>query len=113
MDGPYVFSGLPGLILELYDINMDYHFSLASISPLKEKYNINLKADNTKVITKEEFIGAYIKFKENPASRIAGRMVPPPPPGPPSESGRVLTRKDIEGQIKERVAKRNNQIEIW
>lgn len=30
-DGPYVFQSLPGLILEIYDDNNDYHFSLVQI----------------------------------------------------------------------------------
>ncbi|MCQ4035917.1 GLPGLI family protein [Kaistella montana] len=30
-DGPYVFSGLPGLIIEIYDDKKDYHFSLVQI----------------------------------------------------------------------------------
>src|SRR5699024_10173721 len=35
-DGPYVFSGLPGLIVELYDTQKHYHFSLLSVEKLEE-----------------------------------------------------------------------------
>lgn len=35
-DGPYVFHGLPGLIVELYDTQNHYHFSLVSVVRLEE-----------------------------------------------------------------------------
>lgn len=36
-DGPYVFYGLPGLIVELYDTENHYHFTLQSLSKLEEE----------------------------------------------------------------------------
>lgn len=35
-DGPYVFYGLPGLIIELYDENDHYHFMMQSIEKLED-----------------------------------------------------------------------------
>ncbi|HLS11710.1 MAG TPA: GLPGLI family protein [Flavobacteriaceae bacterium] len=35
-DGPYIFYGLPGLIVELYDTENHYHFKLKSIEKLEE-----------------------------------------------------------------------------
>lgn len=35
-DGPYIFYGLPGLIVELYDTENHYHFKLHSIEKLEE-----------------------------------------------------------------------------
>lgn len=35
-DGPYVFHGLPGLIVELYDTENHYHFSLVSVVRMDE-----------------------------------------------------------------------------
>lgn len=35
-DGPYVFSGLPGLIVELYDTQNHFHFKLGSFKQLEE-----------------------------------------------------------------------------
>lgn len=37
-DGPYKFSGLPGLILEAYDSKYDYHFSLIQITKPKRLF---------------------------------------------------------------------------
>jgi len=111
VDGPYVFSGLPGLILELYDTNKDYHFNVASITPLKEVHKINSEAGSIKEIKKSEFIKSYKKYRENPAASIARYM--PRDFEYRDETGKRITSKDIERQAKERVAKRNNLIEIW
>src|SRR5699024_5192840 len=36
-EGPYVFYALPGLIVELYDTENHYHFTLQSLSKLEEE----------------------------------------------------------------------------
>ena len=111
LDGPYVFNGLPGLILELYDTNMDYHFNLASMQPLKENYLIDSENGNIKQVSKDEFIKSYKNFKENPTASFSRYI--------PSnfeyrdETGKTITRRDIERQAKEAVDKRNNLIEVW
>jgi GLPGLI family protein len=35
-EGPYRFHGLPGLIVELYDEQNDYHFNLVRTENLKQ-----------------------------------------------------------------------------
>ena len=39
-DGPYKFSGLPGLILEIYDSEKDYHFLATGISKQIENFRL-------------------------------------------------------------------------
>src|SRR5699024_8929785 len=56
-DGPYVFSGLPGLIVELYDTQNHYHFSLLSVEKLEEPKDWEL--EKTEEVSKE----AYKKIK--------------------------------------------------
>jgi GLPGLI family protein len=53
-DGPYLFCGLPGLIVELYDIKKDYHFKLKSLEKL-EKPKIWTIPEGAKTVTKAEF----------------------------------------------------------
>lgn len=110
-DGPYVFSGLPGLILELYDTEKDYHFNLASIQPLKEKYAIDSESRNIKQVTKKEFVQTYKKFIENPSAAFSRNF------SSNFEfrdaSGRTITRRDIERRAQEEMNKRNNLIEKW
>lgn len=40
--GPYKFTGLPGLIFELYDTRDDYHFTLSKIEKNSEDFDFNL-----------------------------------------------------------------------
>lgn len=110
VDGPYVFSGLPGLIIELYDTDKDYHFNLASITPLKEPYEIENTGQNIK-ISKEEIIKAYRKYLENPGHSLTRRL--PDDFRVTEADGRVVTKRDIDRQARDNVAKKNNQIEHW
>lgn len=109
LDGPYVFSGLPGLIVELYDANKDYHFSLISIVPLKEKYNINLEEVDSKQITKKQFVKSFKVFKANPAVNTLRDY--------PDEiklmSGETISKRELAREAIEREARLNNQIEKW
>lgn len=112
IDGPYVFSGLPGLILELYDTKKDYQFFLSSLTPLKEDYQINLEDANSKKLKKEEFIKFYKKNRENPTNSRA-RHISTSSHQFTDRSGRVITGTDIDRRMREEASKRNNQIEIW
>lgn len=112
VDGPYVFSGLPGLILELYDTDMDYHFNLASLAPLEVAYSIDSEDGGSyKKVSKADFVKAYKSYQKNPSASVTRNL--PANFEVTEADGRKVTVKDIERQAKERVAKRNNQIEIW
>jgi GLPGLI family protein len=65
-DGPYKFSGLPGIILELYDIRNHYHFKAFSIQKIN-KYNGYLKPEDYTKISKSQFIEFRKKIKEKPS----------------------------------------------
>lgn len=62
-DGPYVFSGLPGLIVELYDSQKHYHFSLLSVEKLEEPKDWEL--GKVEEVSKEEFREIRAKVMEN------------------------------------------------
>lgn len=62
-DGPYVFSGLPGLIVELYDTQKHYHFSLLSIEKLEEPKVWEL--GKVEEVSKEEYRVVRAKVLEN------------------------------------------------
>lgn len=62
-DGPYVFSGLPGLIVELYDTQKHYHFSLLSIDKLKEPKVWEL--GKVEEVSKEKYKEIRAKVAEN------------------------------------------------
>lgn len=57
--GPYKFSGLPGLIFEIYDTRGHYHFTLTKVEKYNQEMRFNL--NNYKLFSKEN----YLKAKYN------------------------------------------------
>lgn len=53
-DGPYVFYGLPGLIVELYDTEKHYYFGLLNVEKLTESKIWEISED-VKEVTRREF----------------------------------------------------------
>lgn len=62
-DGPYVFSGLPGLIVELYDTQNHYHFTLLSVEKMEEPKDWEL--GKVEEVSKEEYKEISAKVAEN------------------------------------------------
>src|SRR5690625_7853319 len=62
-DGPYVFTGLPGLIVDIYDTQKHYHFSLLSVEKLEEPKDWEL--GKVEEVSKEEFREIRAKVMEN------------------------------------------------
>lgn len=64
-DGPYKFSGLPGLIIEIYDKDFNYYFHLVAVK--KEKSFTNNNKNEKKYITvkKSKFIEIKNDFSDN------------------------------------------------
>ena len=63
--GPYVFEGLPGLIIELYDSKENFVFTLNSISQTSKEIYKNLPEKLTKT-TKENFFRLEKTYHDNP-----------------------------------------------
>ncbi|MDR2237293.1 MAG: GLPGLI family protein [Chryseobacterium sp.] len=93
--GPYKFTGLPGLIFELYDTRNDYHFTLTKI----EKFDDNFKFDISgfKNFSKDK----YLKAKYNMEYTMA-RF-----PGMEGEQGKYF--QDLLEKIKKM---ENNPLEL-
>ncbi|MDQ0592205.1 GLPGLI family protein [Chryseobacterium ginsenosidimutans] len=54
--GPYKFTGLPGLIFELYDTRDDYHFIAIKVEKESNEYEFNL--NGYKKLSKKDFLKA-------------------------------------------------------
>lgn len=107
-DGPYVFYGLPGLIVELYDTKEHYYFGLQSIEKLDASKTWELT--DTKVISKKEFNEAKEKFnKQSLASRFPGMDVKITIK---DDSGREMSEAEMRREHKKSAESKNNPIEL-
>ena len=99
-DGPYKFYGLPGLIVEIEDSKKQYTFELVSYKTFSEKPKmwISKKRVKGKTVKKSEFYKAFKNFHENFVSEIA--------------KGGFSFDSGTERQIKDRIKKKNNPIEL-
>lgn len=110
-DGPYKFSGLPGLIVKVEDEKGDYSFDLKETKNIAALATMDQRGNVVKV--KREIYNQQLeKFKKDPTS-----FSPPPPPGSANRGGmRVETspiqRKEFEQRMKEDSKKNNNPIEL-
>lgn len=68
-DGPWKFSGLPGLILKINDIQNHYAFELVGI---RQVFNVPILFDDTKIIKsdRKKFLGHKRKFLVDPVGFI-------------------------------------------
>lgn len=113
--GPYVFYGLPGLILEIYDDKENYHFFFVGNKNLAQNfdsekflkpymsYNIsNIKKKDWKKIQLNRYYSPLALYKTD-----EGRIL--------NDNGQQKTLKEImddEKRIQENIKKYNNPIEL-
>ncbi|KYH05721.1 GLPGLI family protein [Chryseobacterium cucumeris] len=64
-DGPYVFSGLPGLVIKAESLDKDYCFELIEIKKLNEQSEITNNKEN---IRKEKLVKDINDFMNDPAA---------------------------------------------
>ncbi|SFW77447.1 GLPGLI family protein [Sinomicrobium oceani] len=99
-DGPYKFSGLPGLIVKISDIENHYVFTLNSLQKINNSTHIHFISPELKTIktSKKEVYKAYRKFRENPVQGYA-------------EMG-FSAGPEQDRKVKERFKRENNPIEL-
>lgn len=97
-DGPYVFQGLPGLVMELYDADCHFHFSLVGV----EKRQIDLESQLPKDFLKVEkvkFFAIEDEFRKNAFSQM-------------SETDASKVSPSQAAQVQERLKSHNNRLEL-
>jgi GLPGLI family protein len=69
--GPWKFSGLPGLILKVYDEKKEFQFEAVAIEKTEWKDPITItKSKNAMKTTKQNYLKAYKNYMSNPAVAI-------------------------------------------
>lgn len=118
-DGPYKFSGLPGLIVKVEDEAGDYSFDLKETKKISQAATLQDRGNVLKV-KRADFDKQQAKFLKDPMSffNIAGPGAPPPPPSasgapsPPVMRNNPQRMKEMETRIKAEIAKNTNPIEL-
>ncbi len=107
-DGPYKFSGLPGLILKLEDSRQEYVFQFKGLKKLAEPLEINIPQADYREVSKEALHKLKSRFEEDPIKYVNNYV----------GSGGKQISIDLKGQqkkkfLKKRKAKMNkNPIEL-
>lgn len=122
-DGPYKFSGLPGLIVKIEDDGKEYSWELkgnktiTNYQYITEADKINQKygmAGTVTVISREKFEKSMNNFKADPLAEARPYMTPERMaaklPGSDQTFGEML--KDREKMAKEFFSSNNNPIEL-
>ena len=103
-DGPYKFSGLPGLILEISDSQNQYRFSLTRFQELEKSVSKILNLDNYKAVTQKELDRVRDDYNRDPIGTMQKAGIT----FGWSEEDEAKTRRELRGKY----IKRNNPIEL-
>lgn len=110
-DGPYKFSGLPGLIVKVEDSKGDYSFDLKENKKITASAAFDQRGNILK-LKRQVYNQQLEKFQKDPTS-----FSPPQPPGSGNRGGMrpetsPTQRKEFEQRMKEELKKNNNPIEL-
>lgn len=108
-NGPYIFSGLPGLIVELYDTNKHYHFQMIAIEKLTDEKVWEMP--KYKEITRSEFLDYLEKNKDYKDSEFL-RSVREGKSIMWDEGGNTLSEAEIKREQRKSRERKNNPIEL-
>ena len=116
-DGPYKFSGLPGLIVKLQDEKEDYTFDLQQVKKLAELPTLQQRGQDI-TITKDKFKKTYLAFQKDPEGYMnanrnfgGGGINPPSNRGGGNAPDQNRMKEMRERMLKE-IKSNNNPIEL-
>ncbi|MEP2773184.1 MAG: GLPGLI family protein [Fulvivirga sp.] len=97
-DGPYIFSGLPGLIVEITDTQNHYNFSLIQVQNHNGIFPFEEPKDYL-TISKAKFLSFMADYRKNPIKHL-------------KQYASVSLSPAERKRIKDRESRRNNPIEL-
>lgn len=105
-DGPYVFRGLPGLIIQIYDESREYSFTLVQI---KKTYNLFDARSKTILIDWKKYENLAKTHYNNPMgfNILSDEII-----SLTDENGNSIDITEINRSLQKKIAKQNNPIEL-
>ncbi|UFK96783.1 GLPGLI family protein [Kaistella faecalis] len=116
-DGPYKFSGLPGLIVKVEDSKGDYSFDLKETKKIGALTNLS-QGGNIVKVKRKDYEKQEALFRKDPASfmqtsmRGGSAISAPQTRGGSMRTPDPAQRKQMEDRMKEEMKKNNNPIEL-
>lgn len=113
-DGPYKFSGLPGLVLKVEDEQGDYSFDLRESKKIEALASTQQRGTVVK-LKRKDFEKQLEKFQKDPSSFFNSAMMGGGRPGGGTSGNRQPDpnrMREMENRIKEEIDKNNNPIEL-
>ncbi|WP_426480713.1 GLPGLI family protein [Chryseobacterium sp. R2ACT005] len=117
--GPYKFNGLPGLIMELYDVKKDYYFKVIKSEKITEDYKrVSLDNSISRAISVNQAKLDQLKLElyDNPFKYIMnGRLALTEGKKLELEDGTILTKEQLkpaEANERKKIKAFNNPIEL-
>lgn len=107
-DGPYKFSGLPGLIVKVEDSKGDYSFDLKETRKIGQIQNLSAFGNVLKV-SRKDFEKQLATYRKDPVAAMqAGRS----PGRGGARNADPNQRRQMENRLKDEIQKNNNPIEL-
>ncbi|WP_294263042.1 GLPGLI family protein [uncultured Chryseobacterium sp.] len=107
-DGPYVFYGLPGLIVKISDDNNNYHFTLTEIKNGNERIYYRNKGLE---LTWEQFQKLAMNYYSDPFARMKSMGVPIKKDDGAGNAVSMNIREESE-RLKKIIRENNNPVEL-
>lgn len=108
-DGPYKFHGLPGLIVELKDLNNHYHFKLTGFRVLSKPVPVAFNEGDFVNTGKEKLLELQRAYEEDPFAVMESHNTGPVRVSVKFEKG---AKKKLLKKMRKELAKKNNPIEL-
>lgn len=107
-DGPYKFSGLPGLIVKVEDSKGDYSFDLKETRKVDENQNV-ISQGNVLKISRKDYEKQLENYRKDPVAAMQAARAP-------GRGGAGIQdpsqRRQVESRLKDEIQKNNNPIEL-
>ncbi len=108
-EGPYKFNGLPGLILEISDVQNHYNYKLKSFEKFKNPASVELKVSHFIKSDKKEILESIKEYKLDPFAVVERNNTPEKNITFGFKAGE---KEKLLRENKEKLEKRNNPIEL-